>query len=386
MQGVSSATTMSAGEAHGLAIVGGGVVAWAHNRSGELGNGTTTDSAIPVSVVGLSNVVGIAAGDANSVAVLGDGSVWTWGHNATGELGNGSTTDRSTPGPVTGLGSGAGVVRVAAGGSHVLALKSDGTVLAWGNNHSGELGNGTTTDSPTPVTVSGLGPGSGVVAIAGGGSFSLALKSDGSVLAWGDNVSGELGNGTTTSSPTPVAVSGLGPGSGVVKIVGGGSSSYALHSSGALSAWGNNGAGELGDGAAPTDHHVPETVPGLPPLADIAAGDEHAVAVATSGAVLSWGDNLLGQLGDGTMIQRKTPVAVTGLGAGSGITNVFAGGRSSYAFTAAPTAPPTGAPTAAPASASVAAATTSAPAGSPSAAVPGAPKATALNGHPTLTG
>jgi alpha-tubulin suppressor-like RCC1 family protein len=265
-----------------------------------------------------------------------------------------------------------------------LALKSDGTVLAWGNNHSGELGNGTTTDSPTPVAVSGLGPGSGVVAIAAGGAFSLALKSDGSVLAWGDNVSGELGNGTTTGSPTPVAVSALGPGSGVVKIVGGGSSSYALHSSGALSVWGNNGAGELGDGAAPTDHHLPETLPGLPPLADIAAGAEHAVALATDGAVLSWGDNSLGQIGDGTLIRRTTPVAVTGLGAGSGVSNVFAGGNSSYAFTA-PTVAPTAAPTATPTAAS-ANTPTIAPAVSASTAFPGAAKASALNGRPTLTG
>ena len=127
-----------------------------------------------------------------------------WGCNDSGQLGNGTTTDSDVPVAVSGLG---GVTAIAAGADHSLALLSDGTVMAWGYNGSGQLGNGTTTDSDVPVAVSGL---SGTVtAIAGGGTHSLALLSDGTVMAWGRNGSGQLGNGTTTDSHVPVAVSGL---------------------------------------------------------------------------------------------------------------------------------------------------------------------------------
>src|SRR6185295_8238983 len=135
---------------------------------------------------------------------------------------------------------------IATGMTHNLALSSNGTVLAWGSNTSGQLGDGTVVSKLSPVQVSGLGAGSGVVAIAAGSAYSLALKSDGTVLAWGSNSTGQLGDGTTTSRSTPVQVSGLGSGSGVVSIAassGGllGSHSLALKSDGSVLAWGFNG-------------------------------------------------------------------------------------------------------------------------------------------------
>src|SRR5262249_28592346 len=156
------------------------VLAWGHNRSGQLGNGSTVDSHAPVRVVGIGPVATLAAGDAFSVAVQTNGAVLSWGNNESGQLGNGDApTDRQKPVLVGGVGPGSGVVAAAAGESLVLALQSDGTVLAWGNNQSGQLGNGDApTDRQKPVQVAGLGPGSGVVKIAAGGSFSLALKSD----------------------------------------------------------------------------------------------------------------------------------------------------------------------------------------------------------------
>jgi hypothetical protein len=154
------------------------------------------------------------------------GTVLAWGFNFDGELGNGTSgyfTESSTPVPVSGL---SGVVTVAGGYDHSLALRSDGTVWAWGSNSFGQLGNGTTTNSPTPVPVSGL---SGVVAVAGGMDHSLALRSDGTVWAWGSNYWGQLGNGTTTDSLTPVQVGGL---SGVVDVAGKRQKSLALKSDG----------------------------------------------------------------------------------------------------------------------------------------------------------
>src|SRR5450759_3831659 len=132
-------------------------------------------------------------------------SAWAWGYNSSGQLGNGTTTNSSTPVQVS-LPSGTTVTAIAGGGAHSLALTSSGQVLAWGSNSSGQLGNGTTTQSSTPVAVR-LPSGSTVTAIAGGGSHSLALTSTGQVLAWGYNYNGELGNGTITNSSTPVAVS-----------------------------------------------------------------------------------------------------------------------------------------------------------------------------------
>ena len=155
---------------------------------------------------------------AGSIAVV-SGSAWAWGDNGFGQLGNGTTTNSSTPIAVS-LPGGTTVTAIAGGGYHSLALTSSGQVLAWGYNGYGQLGNGTTTNSSTPVAVS-LPSGTTVTAIAGGRFHSLALTSTGQVLAWGYNGNGQLGNGTTTSSNIPVAVS-LPSGTTVTAIAGGG--------------------------------------------------------------------------------------------------------------------------------------------------------------------
>jgi hypothetical protein len=149
-----------------------------------------------------------------------DGTVWAWGYNGDGELGNGTNTDSNVPVPVSGL---SGITAIAGGGYHSLALKNDWTVWAWGYNEYGQLGNGTNTDSNVPVPVSGL---SGITAIAGGEYHSLALKNDWTVWTWGWNGYGQLGNGTNTDSNVPVQVSGL---TGIMAIAGGGSHSLAIY-------------------------------------------------------------------------------------------------------------------------------------------------------------
>ncbi len=304
---------VAGGWAHSLALTSDGTVrAWGDNSDGELGDGTNTDRKTPVQVSGLTDVAAIAGGGYHSLAVKSDGgatTVWAWGYNHFGQLGDGTNTDRKTPVQVSGL---TGVDVIAGGGYHSLAVKSDGgttTVWAWGDNEYGQLGNGTTTASTTPVQVSGL---TDVAAIAGGEYHSLALKSDGTVWAWGGNDYGQLGNGTTATSTTPVQVTGL---SDVVAIAGGESYSLAVKSDGGtvtVWAWGRNNNGQLGNSTT-TASTTPVQVSGLTDIDSIAvaAGGHHGLAVKSDCTVWTWGRNDYGQLGDGTNTESTTPVQAT---------------------------------------------------------------------------
>lgn len=255
----------------------------------------------------------IAAGDDYTLALKSDGTVWAWGANDDGQLGDGSTTDRNTPNQVSGLSN----VTAIDGGHyrHSLAVKSDGTVWAWGSNDNGHLGDGTYTNRTTPVQASNL---SNVTAVAGGDSHSLALKSNGTVWAWGGNWYGQLGNGTYDNSISPVQVSSL---SNIIAIAAGDQHSLALKSDGTVWAWGENAYGKLGDGAT-TNRSAPIQVSGLSGVTAIAVGDQHSLALKSDGTVWAWGSNEGGQLGDGTTTNRSLPIQVINI---SDVTAIAAG-------------------------------------------------------------
>jgi alpha-tubulin suppressor-like RCC1 family protein len=329
-------TAISASGLDTLALRSDGtVVAWGSNYFGQLGDGTTTDRATPVVVSGLSNVIAVAAGETFSLALRSDGSVVAWGSNKFGQLGNGTNTDRLTPVSVSGLTN--GVIAIAAGGAHALALKSGGAVVAWGSNHFGQLGDGTSTDRNTPVQVAGLP--SGVTAISAGSGHSLALTSAGGVVAWGDNDACQLGDGIfdTSVPPNPVCnnrnvpfpVKGLA--SGVTAISAGERHSLALTSAGAVMSWGWNITGQLGDGSTVFSQNVPKQVVGLTSgVTAISAGGLHSLALKSGGSVVAWGKNFYGELGNGATKNRNAPVAVTALT--SGVTAIAAGGSHSVAL------------------------------------------------------
>ena len=310
-----------------------GLAAWGLNASGQLGDSTTTQRNAPVSTIQIGVLAGkmivqIARGTGHTLALTSDGKIYAWGLNTNGQIGDNTTTQRNSPVAVsTTPFFGKKVISIAAGGSHSLALCSDGTLFAWGLNTSGQIGDNSTTQRTLPVKVNtSLGTsilaGKTVTGIAAGGSHSLALCSDGTVAAWGLNASGQLGDNTTTNRPVPVAVNalkGTSPlyGKAVTTITAGDSHSLALCSDGTLLAWGGNASGQLGDGTA-VSNPLPvsvNTASGSSALfgkavAAIATGSTHNLALCTDGTLVAWGLNTNGQLGDNTTTQRNSPVAV----------------------------------------------------------------------------
>jgi alpha-tubulin suppressor-like RCC1 family protein len=298
-------------------------LAWGENLFGQLGDGAfSASSNVPTQVVGLKFVVAVSAGGHHSLALLADGTVVAWGDNEFGQLGDGTTERSNVPVAVTGL---SGVKAIAAGGQHSLALLSNGTVMAWGDNEGGQLGDGSTTGSEVPVAVTGL---TGVKAISAGGGHSLALLSNGTVMAWGENEAGQLGDGGTKSRSAPVAVKGL---SGVAAISAGGDFSLALLTNGTVESWGSDERGQLDHSASEEGgSNVPVPAEGLTGVAAVAAGAEHSLALLSTGSVMAWGADSAGQLGNGVIKgSQEAPVAVSGL---SGVTAISAGGRDSAAL------------------------------------------------------
>lgn len=295
---------LALGGLHSCALSTGGLVhCWGENGSGQLGDGTDLQRTSPILVPGLSSVTSIAAGGSHTCATLTNRTVRCWGLNANGQLGDATTMNRNTPVQVSAV---TGATKVALGSRHSCALLSDGRVRCWGDNRFGQLGDGTTT-SPrtTSVLVSGL---SNVSTIAAAFSHTCAI-SEGLVYCWGSNGRGQLGNGTTSSSNTPVLVSGL---TNAVELSSGlGSDGYhtcARRGDGSVWCWGENGSGQIGDGTT-SDRRAPVMV--LPSASRIAVGRAHSCAVAPSGGVMCWGENEAFQLGDGSAEDRLSPVSTT---------------------------------------------------------------------------
>ena len=306
---------LAAGTSHSLALASSGrIFAWGANPSGQLGNGTTAASNLPVEVdasgvLAGKRAIAIAAGSAHSLALTADGQVAAWGSDSNGQLGNGASAGSTTAVTVTRDAALAGttVIAIAAGQLHSVALASDGTLVAWGSNLYGQLGNGTTTTAQTPVAVvaNGALAGKTVTAIAAGTRHTLALTADGRVFSWGSNQAGQLGNGSgnpTATSPAAISGGGLINGKTVVAIAAGDSHSLALTSDGKAYAWGLGSQGQLGTGFT-SGSYAPVAVQTSGALAGkslvaIAAGGSHSLAIGSDGPGYAWGGNDYGQLGN----------------------------------------------------------------------------------------
>jgi alpha-tubulin suppressor-like RCC1 family protein len=305
---IIGSTAIASGGAHTCVLTaGGGMKCWGANVYGQLGDGTTIQRGAPVDVIGLaSGVIAIATGESHTCALLAAGGVKCWGYNSSGQLGDGTLTNRLIPVDVSGLAS--GVTDISAGGAHTCALAAGGGAKCWGSNSNGQLGDNSTTPRSTPVDVLGLS--SGVTGISANGNSTCALAAGGAAKCWGDNYYGQLGDGTTTQRNTPVEVASLS--SGTLDIASGGVVTCALVTGGGVKCWGSNWFGELGDGTT-TNSSTPVDVVGLETgVTAITADGAHACALK-SGGVKCWGYNELNQLGDGTIINRSSPVSTAGM-------------------------------------------------------------------------
>jgi alpha-tubulin suppressor-like RCC1 family protein len=360
---VSTAVAVSAGDKHSCAVLADDTVrCWG---SGRLGDGTATPSATPVDVSGINRAVGVSAGGGEidpgyTCAVLTDGTVRCWGSNNVGQLGNGTTTASPIPVTVSGIST---AVAVSSGEWSTCSPMIDGTLRCWGKNDWGQLGNGTTTDSSTPVVVNGINTAVAVsvgyghncavlidgtvrcwgadslvpvivtgintaVAVSVGYGHNCAVLIDGTVRCWGKNDWGQLGNGTTTDSSTPVVVNGI---NSAVAVEVGFYTSCAVLADGKIQCWGRNLFGLLGDGSSAALSMTPVSVSSINTAVAVSVSDDHACAVLADGVVRCWGYNTSGQLGDGTAASSSTPVAVSSL---STAVEVSAGGIHSCALLA----------------------------------------------------
>ncbi|AZB10810.1 T9SS C-terminal target domain-containing protein [Chryseobacterium sp. G0162] len=277
---------------------------WGSNQYGQLGDGTTIGRTAPMQIGTANNWSKVVTGDSFTVALKTDGTLWAWGSNFWGQLGDGTTIDKLSP---IQIGTATNWKSISAGSSsaNMVALKTDGTLWAWGNNQYGQLGDGTTIGRNVPTKI---GTATNWVTIGSGDVFTFAIKSNGTLWAWGYNANGQLGDGTTTNRNVPTQI---GTGTNWKTVDGGNTHTAAVKTDGTLWAWGSNYNGKLGDGTT-TNRVIPTQIGTAANWLNVSLGSYFTVATRTDGTLWAWGNNFFGVLGNGTNVSTDatSPVQV----------------------------------------------------------------------------
>ncbi len=291
----------------------GAIACWGRNLVGQLGNGTTTESHVPVAVVGFTDSVQPATKTydawASSCGLHASGQASCWGHREHGQLGDGSGNGGNTPTKKTVVNL-ADAVQLSAGDDHVCAVRRTGSVACWGDKGHGRLGNGTTSGySDVPLTVPGI---TSAIQVSAGDRHTCVVLATGGVLGWGDRGRGRVGDGSTSSNAlVPVAVPGI---ANAAQVSAGREHTCVVLLDGTARCWGNNDDDRIGDGSSTSgDQLTPAVVSGLTDAVQIAAGAQHTCAVRQGGGVVCWGRRSDGRVGNGgsTSGTSPTPVAVS---------------------------------------------------------------------------
>ncbi len=285
----------------------------------------------------------IAEGENTGYGLAGDGRIYAWGDNGSDELGDGGTAGSSTPVAVAQgtIPTGVTITQIAAGWQSGYALGSNGRIYSWGDNSSGQLGDGTTTprNAPVALDVSGVAAGVTFTSIAAGAMDAYAIASDGTMYSWGYGHDGELGNGANSDDASPVVVApGARPvGVGFTRVAAGDGMVFGIGTNGRVYSWGGDVSGALGTGSV-SDENVPTAlaagaIPAGVTISQVAAGQEGGYALGSDGNVYDWGSDLFGDLGDGHNTDQNVPVAVSAgeIPAGLTIVAIAAGSASGYA-------------------------------------------------------
>lgn len=294
--------TAAAGYSHTVAIRNDGTLwTWGNNDQGQLGTTTPATQNVPTKMGTANDWKTVATGWGHTVALKTDGSLWAWGYGGLGQIGNGTYTTNFNP-PQQ-IGTAKNWQTIVTGHGYTVALKTDGTLWAWGNNFSGQLGNGTTFDKNIPTQV---GTASDWQTVVAGMHHTVALKKDGTLWAWGKNTLGELGDGTTTNSRSPKQI---GTETNWKTIAAGSDHTIAIKTDGTLWIWGDNTSGALGDGTT-VSKNVPTQIGMSTDWKTLNGGVNYTMAVKTDGSLWGWGNNSDGKLGNGTIINSLIPVQI----------------------------------------------------------------------------
>ena len=297
--------SVSAGNSNTIAKKSDGTLwAWGKNNTAQLGIGTNTDVNVPTQINTDTNWQQFSIGNIHTIALKTNGTLWAWGNNGAGQLGDGTTISTTVPAQI---GVETDWSSISCGAGYSLSIKTNGTLWAWGRNDLGQLGDGTNIDKISPTQI-GSDSNWQVISAGAGTGTSLAIKTDGTLWAWGDNTFGQLGDGTTTNKNQPIQI---GTATNWWKIASHCSEhSLAIKTDGTLWAWGKNYYGQLGDGTH-TNQSVPIQIGTATNWKEVSLGGFHSLGLKTDGTLWGWGDNnYYGQLGDGYPNDQNSPIMI----------------------------------------------------------------------------